>query len=195
MSGKLMTAAVSALAGAAVAALYTSTRRAPRAASRFALEPVPGERSGDYLANAPAAITVHAEIPASPETVFAALVDESCFSWLPGVSGFHYECAHRGVGTTRVLLNPAMTVREEFTVYEEGARLDYTFTGSSLPMLKSAVESYELQPLAAASTLLTVRVGMTPRLAAPGFVARPLLRAFTEQAVRGLSRSVSAPVR
>ncbi|WP_280265691.1 SRPBCC family protein [Nocardia wallacei] len=158
---------------------------------RFSLEPIPAERTDDYLATAPVSVTVHAELPAPPATVFAALVDESCFSWLPGVSGFRYDGAHRGVGATRVLLNPLLTVREEFTAYAEGERLDYTFTAMSVPAFASSVESYELQPISQNSTLLTVRVGAVPRIPAPRWITRPLQRSFTARAVRGLARAVA----
>ncbi|MEV6279479.1 SRPBCC family protein [Nocardia sp. NPDC051832] len=159
------------------------------AASRFRLEPIPAERSDDYLATAPVTASVHAELPMPPTAVFDALIDESCFSWLAGVSGFRYDSPHRGLGATRVLLNPLLAVREEFTTYRVGERLDYTFTGMSVPALISAVESYELQPVAQGSTLLTVRVAMTPRIPVPRMIARPLHRAFTAQAVRGLGRA------
>ncbi|RDI43629.1 SRPBCC family protein [Nocardia mexicana] len=158
---------------------------------RFALEPIPAEWTGDYLATAPISVTVHAELPAPPAVVFAALVDESCFSWLPGVAGFRYDTAHRGIGATRVLLNPLLTVREEFTAYVEDERLDYTFTGMSVPVFQSSVESYELQPISQGSTLLTVRVGAVPRVPAPRWIARPLQRSFTAGAVRGLARVVA----
>lgn len=173
-------------AAAAVAALYVPKRFAPQAASRFRLRPIAAEDSDHYLATAPVTAAVHAELPLPPTAVFAALVDESCFSWLPGVSGFRYDSAERGLGATRVLLNPLMAVREQFTAYRVGERLDYTFVGMSIPALVSAVESYELQPIAAGSTLLTVRVAMTPRLPVPRVLANPLHRSFTVQAVRGL---------
>lgn len=171
---------------AAAAALYIPKGRAAQAASRFALEPIAAERTDHYLATAPVTASVYAELPIPPTAVFDALLDESCFSWLPGVSGFRYDSPDRGLGATRVLLNPLMAVREQFTAYREGERLDYTFVGMSIPALLSAVESYELQPIAQSSTLLTVRVAMTPRIPVPRILARPPYRAFTVQAVRGL---------
>lgn len=182
------------LSGAAVvaAALFVAGPRAPRAAGRFALDPIPAGRTGEYLATAPVTAVVHAELSAPPRAVFEALIAESCFAWLPGVSGFRYDSAQRGVGATRVLLNPMLAVRQEFTVCHVGERLDYTFVGMSIPLLAAAMESYELQPISRNSTLLTVRVGMTPRLPLPGRLLRPGLRAFTEQAVRGLGRAVAA---
>ncbi|MFF2554424.1 SRPBCC family protein [Nocardia sp. NPDC058058] len=170
----------------AAAALYIPKGIVPQAASRFRLEPVTADRTDDYLATAPVTASVYAELPMPPMEVFDALLDESCFSWLPGVSGFRYDSSHRGLGATRVLLNPLMAVREQFTAYREGERLDYTFIGMSIPALVSAVESYELQPVAQGSTLLTVRVAMTPRIPVPRMIARPLHRSFTVQAVRGL---------
>ncbi|MEV0247569.1 SRPBCC family protein [Nocardia sp. NPDC050712] len=176
----------------AAAALYIPKGLAPQAASRFQLEPIPAGRSDDYLATAPVTASVHAELPMPPEAVFDALIDESCFSWLSGVSGFRYDSPHRGLGATRVLLNPLLAVRGEFTAYRVGERLDYTFVGMSVPALLSAVESYELQPIAQGSTLLTVRVAMTPRIPVPRLIARPLHRSFTAQAVRGLGRAEPA---
>ncbi|CRY77888.1 Polyketide cyclase / dehydrase and lipid transport [Nocardia farcinica] len=186
--------AAAALGVGAAAAVCILLRRGYDAASRFVVRPVWADRQEEYvLRRAALTVTVRRTIAAPPEAVFRALTDESCFSWLPLVSGFRYDDQRREVGAKRVLRTPLLAAREEITCYEEGVRIGHTITGMSLPLLTSGTEMFALEPGPDGGTQLRWTVSVTPRFIGwlPIRSAESLIRPVLGGILRGLDSAAT----
>lgn len=95
-----------------------------------------------YLAGAPAPV-VHA-FPFPPGAVWAALLDADAWTrWLPITKVTWTSPRPFGVGTTRTVEIGAQVVEETFFAWEDGRRMAFNFTRSSLP-LSAAIEDYRV---------------------------------------------------
>ncbi|MBN9618893.1 MAG: SRPBCC family protein [Actinobacteria bacterium] len=117
-----------------------------------------------------------ARFAASPERVWDSLVsDASLAAWGLGVQSLHWTSPRPfGVGTTREVVLPlrAMTIREEFTRWDEGSGYSFHVREANRPGLRSFAENYELVP-DGDGTFFTWTIALEP---APRF--GPVLRAM-----------------
>jgi uncharacterized protein YndB with AHSA1/START domain len=117
-----------------------------------------------------------ARFPAPPERVWASLTSEqSLAAWPLGVRSLRWTSSRPfGVATTREVVLPlgAMTIREEFTRWDEGRGYSFYVTEADRGWFRSFAENYELAP-DGDGTLFTWTIAFEPtgRLA-------PLLNAF-----------------
>lgn len=134
-----------------------------------------------------------ARFAASPERVWASLAsDASLSAWGLGVQSLRWTSPRPfGVGTTREVVLPlrAMTIREEFTRWDEGRGYAFYVREANRPGLRSFAENYELEP-DGDGTLFTWTIALEP---APRFASllralRPANRRMFGQLVRGGAR-------
>ncbi len=100
----------------------------------------------DYLAGATIRANHAFAVPAS--AVWAALLDAQAWTqWLP-ITGVTWTSPRPfGVGTTRTVDIGKQSVQEYFFAWEDGRRMAFNFTRSTLP-LSAAVEDYQVIPTA-----------------------------------------------
>ncbi len=135
-----------------------------------------------------APVALSAVLPATPQRVFATLVDpEPWPRWLSMVQAVVYRSEARGVGCERdVTVGTGDVIREHFIAWEPGARLTFYVTHSTSPLPSLFMEDYLLLPVAGGATRLRWTVQMA--LHAPASLLTPVAKAyFASQAKAGLS--------
>lgn len=129
-------------------------------------------------------------LPVAPERVWESLAsDASVSAWGLGVRSLRWTSPRPfGVGTTREVVLPlrAMTVREEFTRWDEGKGYSFYVAAADRPGLRSFAEDYVVEP-DGDGTLFTWTIALEPQraLRLPMRLGRPLNRLAFGQLVRG----------
>jgi polyketide cyclase/dehydrase/lipid transport protein len=107
-----------------------------------------------------------ARFAAPPERVWASLTsDDSVKAWGLGVRRLTWTSPRPfGVGTTREVVLPlgAMTLREEFSRWDEGRGYAFFVTETDRPGWRSFAENYELEP-DGDGTLFTWTIAFEPK--------------------------------
>lgn len=105
----------------------------------------------DYLAGATVKVSHALAVP--PQALWAALCDARAWTqWLPITNLTWTSPQPYGAGTTRTVEIKQHRVEEYFFGWEEGRRMAFRFTRSTLP-LSAGVEDYRVTPTATGSEL------------------------------------------
>jgi len=90
-----------------------------------------------------------AELDATPDRVFAILADiDQWPRWFSDIrKGTWHTPPPYGPGSRREVVLKTLSVREEFRVWDPGARYAFTMTAATLPLAWSIVEDYHLSAL------------------------------------------------
>ncbi len=100
----------------------------------------------DYLAGATARASHTFSVPAS--AVWASMLDAKAWTeWLPITAVTWTSPQPFGVGTTRTVDIGKQSVQEHFFAWDEGSRMAFNFTRSTLPV-SAGVEDYRVVPAA-----------------------------------------------
>jgi uncharacterized protein YndB with AHSA1/START domain len=126
----------------------------------------------DWIDKAPMRVEARAESTASSDKVFAVLADHERFpEWFPRVTKVTVLGRAEGVGARRRVTLPGMTVDEEFTVWDPGARWTFTAFDARPRFTRSLVEDCILTPLAGGGTAISYTMYLDP-VGVTGFVIK-----------------------
>jgi uncharacterized protein YndB with AHSA1/START domain len=118
-------------------------------------------RDPDWIATAPLVVRRTRAVAAPSSAVWSMIADhERWTEWFGAVSSVRVTGAAEGVGGTRTVKIPGMTIDEEFTAWEPERRFAFTVVRAS-PTLRSLAESVELEPSAGGCTV-TYTQGIEP---------------------------------
>lgn len=125
---------------------------------------------------APYVIRNEAELDAPPDRVFAIWADlDQWPKWFPDIRGGVWQTPPpHGAHSRRDVTLTLLSVREQFLAWEPGRRFAFTMTASSLPLARSIVEEYRLEPLDGGRSRFVWEVRFDLRL--PLVPASPLVR-------------------
>jgi hypothetical protein len=118
----------------------------------------------DFFDTAPVRFKNVAELPVSPEQLFAIFEDPGSWPrWATGIGGVEWTSpAPFGPGTTRtVTFWGGMNVYEDFFLYDPPQEMAFSFYGTSQEVWTSFAEHYKVEPTATGCRL-TWRVAYTP---------------------------------
>lgn len=104
----------------------------------------------EFFDVAPASYRASTEIKASPEKVFAFLLDaDSWVKWAPPITGVDWTSGFPiEVGSTRTVhMKGSMVGYEEFIAYEHGKRMAFRFNESSKEGIEGFAEDYQVTDL------------------------------------------------
>jgi hypothetical protein len=134
------------------------------------------------------------ELDARPAEVFAIFEDgESWPRWFAGMRKVVWTSNKPyGVGTTRTVWLPLLTVDEHFFRWEQDRRFSFYLTAASMPFVHALAEDYLLEELAPGHTRFTYSVAIEPRLALRmgGPIARKYFDSTFANACKGLQSYV-----
>jgi hypothetical protein len=152
----------------------------------YPLEPI----DESFFTSAPHIYRFPVQLPVPPERVWESLVsDQSVAAWGLGVQSLHWTSPRPfGVGTTREVVLPlrAMTVRERFTRWDEGARYSFCVTEANRPFYRRFAEDYIVAARPGGSQFTwTVALEPSPRYRRLIDLGRPVNRLAFGQLVRG----------
>ena len=117
----------------------------------------------DWIARAPFSVEARAESAAPPDKVFAVLADHERFpEWFPAVRKVEVLGPSEGVGARRRVSIPAMTVDEEFIVWDPGARWTFTAYDVRPHFTRSLLEDCVLTLLPNGGTSISYTMYMDP---------------------------------
>jgi len=137
------------------------------------------------------------EVEARPAEVFAIFEDgESWPRWFSGMRKVVWTSNKPyGVGTTRTVWFPLLSIDEHFFRWEQDRRFSFYLTAHSMPLVHALAEDYLLEEVAPGRTRFTYSVAIEPRLALSmgGPIARPLIDSFLRNACKGLQSYVLKP--
>jgi len=137
------------------------------------------------------------EVDARPAEVFAIFEDgESWPQWFSGMRKVVWTSNRPyGVGTTRTVWFPLLSIDEHFFRWEQDRRFSFYLTAHSMPLVHALAEDYLLEEVAPGRTRFTYSVAFEPRLALSmgGPIARPLIDPFLRNACKGLQTYVLKP--
>jgi len=137
------------------------------------------------------------EVEARPAEVFAIFEDgESWPIWFSGMRKVVWTSNKPyGVGTTRTVWFPLVSIDEHFFRWEQDRRFSFYLTAHSMPLVHALAEDYLLEEVAPGRTRFTYSVAFEPRLALSmgGPIARPLIDPFLRNACKGLQTYVLKP--
>jgi Polyketide cyclase / dehydrase and lipid transport len=110
----------------------------------------------DFCERSPHRMVTEAVLPLDPGPAFDLIAsDRELGAWLHDFVACRWTSdPPHGVGSTREVELRMMRVRERFLAWDPGERLTFTFTASTLPLMKRAVEDLRLTPLGPARTRL-----------------------------------------
>ena len=134
-------------------------------------------------------------LPCDPSVLFEILEDaESWTKWVLGIARVEWTSEKPfGVGTTRtVFFTGGMEVYEDFTVWESGKEMAFTFTGITQPVWHRFGEHYEVEDEGDGTCTLTWTVAYEPRgaFAKMHFMIRPMMGMGFRMYMRRLKRYV-----
>ena len=99
----------------------------------------------DYLQAASSKNVVRHRFACSPQQLWNALLDAKAWTeWLPIEELEWTSKKPFGVGTTRTVAFGKEVIHEEFFAWEEGKRMAFCFSSSTLPV-RAAVEDYRVE--------------------------------------------------
>ena len=157
---------------------------------RFPCRPV----DSTFFDTAPMRFKNAVELDARPAQVFAIFEDgESWPRWFAGMRKVAWTSNKPyGVGTTRTVWLPLVSIDEHFFRWEQGRRFSFHLTAHSMPLVHALAEDYLLEELAPGRTRFTYSVAVEPRsaLSMAGPVARTLIDSFLRNACKGLQSYV-----
>jgi uncharacterized protein YndB with AHSA1/START domain len=103
-------------------------------------------REPQWIATAPHVNRAERTIDAPVEVVWAAIADHAAWpTWFTALKRVEVTGAAEGVGGTRAVTVPGMTLHEVFTAWEPGRRFAFTVERAA-PVLAALAESVELEP-------------------------------------------------
>jgi hypothetical protein len=134
------------------------------------------------------------ELDASPANVFAIFEDgESWPKWFRSIHKVTWTSKKPyGVGTTRTVWLPPVSIDEHFFRWEPNRRCSFYASGLSLPMAHALAEDYLLEGLSSGKTRFTYRVAMEPRLMVA--VGGPLSRLYFGSMFRSACKNLQTYV-
>jgi len=104
-----------------------------------------------------------ARCSASPEAVWAVLEDQERWpEWFTTLKSVTVTSPTMGVGGTRTVSLPGMTVDEEFIAWEPGRLFAFTGVASKPGMFKELVEQCVIEPLDDGGCQVTWKQSLTP---------------------------------
>lgn len=149
----------------------------------------------DFYETAPIRYRATRLVAATPDEVFEVLADTDGWPrWFPGVTSASWtsEPPH-GVGSTRTVKVGAVAIEEQFLVWDPGRAWGFTFTATTIPLVRAAAELVELRP-DGTGTQVTYDLHVDP-LPIVGITAR-MVRGQVERGLgrglRGLERHLQA---
>ena len=159
----------------------------------FACHPV----EASFFDTAPIRFKNAVEVEARPNEVFAIFEDgESWPKWFSGMRKVVWTSNKPyGVGTTRTVWFPLLSLDEHFFRWERDRRFSFYLTAHSMPLVHALAEDYLLEEVAPGRTRFTYTVVIEPRraLSIPGPIARLLADSIVRNACKGLQRYVLKP--
>ena len=119
-----------------------------------------------FFDSAPMRFETVVDLDAPPAKVFAIFSDGTSWpKWFRAIHRVTWTSkAPYGVGTTRTVWLPPVSLDEHFFRWEPDRRMSFYLTGHSLPMAHALAEDYLLDETATGRTRFTYRVAMQPRL-------------------------------
>ena len=134
------------------------------------------------------------EVDARPTEVFAIFEDgESWPRWFGGIRKVVWTSNKPyGVGTTRTVWFPLLSIDEYFFRWERDRRFSFHLTAHSLPLVHALAEDYLLEEVAPGRTRFTYSVAVEPRLglSMAGPIARTPIDSLLRNACKGLQSYV-----
>jgi len=148
----------------------------------------------DFLEKAPHRFLFEATIPASQETVFAAISDDpSTWTWWPGHEGGAYETPPpHGVGSRREMHMGESQYRETILAWDEPKRWAYRVDESADSLIDALVEEWIVEGYGDRSTVrwtFAVEAGSDMEAAIPA--AQTMISNMFDQAMANLSSRLS----
>jgi uncharacterized protein YndB with AHSA1/START domain len=112
------------------------------------------EEGLDFLDRAPIQVRAETTIAASPASVWAAIADTPTWTeWFAGMKDARLTSpAPVGVGSTRTVVVPPLTVTEAIIAFEPEARFAFHFVTVNLPLFAAMVEDVTLEAGAGGTT-------------------------------------------
>jgi hypothetical protein len=157
---------------------------------RFACHPV----DATFFESAPMRFENVVDLDASPTKVFATFEDgESWPNWFKSIHKVTWTSRKPyGVGTTRTVWLPPVSIDEHFFRWEPNRRFSFYASGLSLPMAHALAEDYLLEEVSPGKTRFTYRVAIEPRLmvAIGGPVSRLYFGSMFKRACKNLQAYV-----
>lgn len=106
-----------------------------------------------FIDTAPVAHTLHLELAASTEQVYAMLSDSpATWTWMPSVKGGRWLGTDRRVDARREITIGPATITETILAAEPAQRWAYRIDTSSVPMASALLEDWRLSEVPATST-------------------------------------------
>jgi hypothetical protein len=143
----------------------------------------------DWIEQAPLSFRGSATTTASPDALFAILVDYPSWpEWFPSVKAVeHLGDQKEGVGSRRRVRVPGAVFDEEFIAWEPGARWTFTGLASRPRILAALVEDCRIEVEGGRTTVsYTMYVEPVRGLALPTRLSAPMLRRNLDKAMRNL---------
>ncbi len=106
-----------------------------------------------FVQHAPLRLVLHAEVPATPDAVYAALSDDpATWTWFPTLTGGRFPSDARGVGAPREVTVGGTTISETVLSAEPGRQWAYRIDDMQVPIAKALIELWDLAEVPATST-------------------------------------------
>jgi hypothetical protein len=119
----------------------------------------------EYLGTAPVRATLRQTIPASAGETFRSLEDPDSWPvWLDPIDSVVWTSPQPfGVGTTRDVTGRAGLISERFWAWDDGRRMSFCFTETTVPIFGAFCEDYEVVPTGDDECVLVWRYGFECR--------------------------------
>ena len=149
----------------------------------------------DFVDRAPAEFLTEADLPATPERVFAVFADIASWPrWFDDMREARWTgAATSGVGATRWVRLGAIAVDETILAWEPGRRFSFRIDTATLPLVRAMVEDWRLEPTQN-GTRLVWRAAYEPtlltRLLHP--IVRAIFGAQFRRTAEGLKRYLAS---
>ncbi len=163
-----------------------------KSARRFRVAPVSDSNLREFIdKKASLSITTEVTFPDSADQVWAALLSEEAYGWLPTVKGVRYVEGTPSVGARRAVLGTFVAFEEQIVVFEPCRRIVVSATGASLFGLAAAVQEFVVTPRAKGGSTLRWSVAGTPKFVSflPLRLATPFVRPFLKAVSKGFGRT------
>jgi uncharacterized protein YndB with AHSA1/START domain len=121
------------------------------------------EKPPEWIHSAPFQTSATRKIDATPDEVFAALIDHETWpEWFDAIIRVErFGDQHEGVGSERrVFINKRVGIDEEFNVWEPGERWGFVVTSATVGGLKSMVELVTIDDLGDGKSSVTYKMGI-----------------------------------
>jgi uncharacterized protein YndB with AHSA1/START domain len=129
-----------------------------------------------------------ARCSASPDAVWAVLTDQERWpEWFTTLKSVTVTSAEMGVGGTRTVSLPGMTVDEEFIAWEPGRLFAFTGVASKPGMFDELVEQCIIEPLDDGGCQVTWKQSLTPGNAVYGLLLKAGRKTLLKSLTAGMT--------